>query len=59
MYVGLHAKSLLFLSGFNQNRIFSSNLSKSLKYETLRKAPSCGSLVVLCAGTGGGSWPAQ
>jgi len=59
MYADLHAKCLLFLSRINQNRDFSSNFSKSLKYETLGKASSCGGLVVLCAVTGGGSWSAQ
>lgn len=47
MFVGLHTKCLLFLSGFNQNRNFSSNFSKSLKYEALRKAPLVG--VSFCA----------
>ena len=33
MYIGLHVKYLLFLSGFNESWIFLTNFQKMLKYE--------------------------
>ena len=40
MYIGLHAEYPLFLSDFNEKRIFSLKVRENLKYQIYDKSPS-------------------
>ena len=39
MYIGLHVKSQLFLSGFNETRNFSTDFSKNTQISSFTKIP--------------------
>jgi len=41
MYIALHVKYLLFLSGFNENLIFSPDIKKILKNQISWKSVQC------------------
>jgi len=50
MYIGLHVKYPLFLSDFNEIRVFSNGVEKSPDIK-FHKNPSSGSRVVPCGRT--------
>ena len=51
MYIGLHVKCRLFLAGFNETWIFSTDIRKKSSNIKFRENPSCGSRVVPCGRT--------